>query len=453
MVAGCGEVKPVLEALMRTCLSGHTTMDNANKAIQGVLRRFPTIKDGPLAGSVDWNAVRLAPRQDLIAAIKVGGIWDDKSFYIKECLDMVYNENEAMRKELLENRAGGSTGHTKEPSPKALKDDEQGATAMARLAEDILINTPQYLTLDYLHPRSAEEVFEHLQRYIGIGEKTAACVLLFCMQRPLFAVDTHVWKLCKWLGWVPATASRERTFAHCNERVPNELKYSLHQLMIAHGKQCFRCDLKTSIKTPGWDEAVCVLENLLQRIGSKKGGVDPPPKHKKAKKGETDADEERVAAAETPGTKDENADDIDMKDAIAVEDISTHAVDMQAASRNGTGKGRTGEGGADAKDNTMDVDSTIPRKKGRQTRKARAKAKNREASNRDGNKTGLPAAVKTPRKAKALTKAASGSKKRPLAEMLDTDESTDGEDSANSEESSNGGAWRPKASKKAKEVS
>jgi endonuclease III len=43
------------------------------------------------------------------------------------------------------------------------------------------------------------------------------------------------------LGWVPAKANREQTFAHLDARVPEDLKYSLHTLIITHGRKCNNC--------------------------------------------------------------------------------------------------------------------------------------------------------------------------------------------------------------------
>ena len=104
----------------------------------------------------------------------------------------------------------------------------------------------------------------------GIGVKTASCVILFCMKRPSFAVDTHVWRHCKWLGWVPEKATRDQTFSHCEVRVPDHLKYSLHQLFLRHGKTCGRCRANTSAGTKEWDEANCPIEHLVSRKEARK---------------------------------------------------------------------------------------------------------------------------------------------------------------------------------------
>lgn len=61
-------------------------------------------------------------------------------------------------------------------------------------------------------------------RFKGVGPKTVACVMMFCLARDEFPVDTHVWRISKSLGWVPAKASREDTYKHMNIRVPADIR-------------------------------------------------------------------------------------------------------------------------------------------------------------------------------------------------------------------------------------
>ena len=61
-------------------------------------------------------------------------------------------------------------------------------------------------------------------RFKGVGSKTVACVLMFCLGSHEFPVDTHVWRIAKSLGWVPGAASREDTYEHLNRRVPDDIK-------------------------------------------------------------------------------------------------------------------------------------------------------------------------------------------------------------------------------------
>src|SRR5947199_10445468 len=116
-------------------------------------------------------------------------------------------------------------------------------------------------------------------KYPGVGVKTASCVMLFCMRRPSFAVDTHIYRLCKWLGWVPSTASRDETFSHCEVRIPDRLKYPLHQQLIAHGRTCGRCRAATGEGGEGWDSVDCPINDIVVRTGKRKV-VNPMNKRK-----------------------------------------------------------------------------------------------------------------------------------------------------------------------------
>ena len=281
-VAGCGEVPCVLEALMRTLLSAHTSNGNAALAVQGLIKRFGILKTGISKGCIDWNAVRLAGRDEICEAIKRGGLAQTKSKCIAGILDMVYKENQDRRAAIA----------AKKENPLDAKPDieEDTEAALIEKAAEKMLADSDALTLDYVHAMSAEAAFNKLITLPGIGVKTASCTLLFCMQRPSFAVDTHVFRLCKWLGWVPEKATRDTTFAHCDVRVPDGLKYSLHQLLIKHGKECGRCRAITGENSAGWDDR-CPLEELVKRTGVRKGGVDSTKK--KTKKGtKQDSEEE-----------------------------------------------------------------------------------------------------------------------------------------------------------------
>ncbi|MCJ1336657.1 hypothetical protein MMC09_001935 [Bachmanniomyces sp. S44760] len=297
-VAGCGEVPYVLEALLRTLLSANTTNTNSGRAVQGIVKRFGVHAHGFAQGSIRWNDIRLAPREELESAIHAGGLAVVKSKYIKNILDTVYAENEARRaaikatKSEMEQELADKKQETSE-RPEGQTSDR---SAFAKASDLALISDPDILSLDYLHALSANEAFSKLISYSGIGVKTASCTLLFCMQQPSFAVDTHVFRLCKWLGWVPpddyvppngadddAASSpnkkpnkskkltRDTCFAHCDVRVPDYLKYSLHQLLIVHGKRCPRCRAITGEGSENWDKG-CVLEDLVTRSGARKTG-------------------------------------------------------------------------------------------------------------------------------------------------------------------------------------
>jgi hypothetical protein len=78
-------------------------------------------------------------------------------------------------------------------------------------------------------------------------------------------------------------------------RVPDELKYPLHQLLIRHGKSCPRCRAITSEGSAGWDEG-CPIEHIVKRSGGRKDvGGEGSPKKKKGKKDVISEDESEAA--------------------------------------------------------------------------------------------------------------------------------------------------------------
>ena len=275
-VTGCGEVPSVLDALIRTLLSGATTGRNSALAFDGLVQKFGILDEGIGKGSVNWDAVRQASLKEVFEAIKRGGLADIKSKHLKAILDMVYEDNQNRKQTILEDPKN-------EESPLPKDTQEYSVTCADQ----------NVLSLNHLHSLSAEQAMIELVKYPGIGPKTAACVILFCLQRPCFAVDTHVFRICKWLGWVPSDKSTEVTaFSHLEVRIPDHLKYSLHQLLIFHGKSCPRCRAITSPNTGGWEDG-CVIDHLVTRSGKRKNGAKRQTKKaKKQKKEDTDTDED-----------------------------------------------------------------------------------------------------------------------------------------------------------------
>ncbi|KAJ8121760.1 hypothetical protein ONZ43_g1873 [Nemania bipapillata] len=279
-VAGCGEVPFVLEALLRTLLSGAVTFDGADNMIKGIIAKYGTIEDELARGSIDWNKVRLSTIEELEDAIRVGGLANRKAKAIKGTLDMVYQDNIDRREAYLAEKETGVPA------------DIYGASQKTQGQKDleILKTDRNILSLDHLHGLSADEAMRQFTKYPGIGVKTAACVILFCLQRPCFAVDTHVHRFSRWLGWAPAKADENDTFSHLEVRCPDHLKYGLHQLFIRHGKHCGRCKMSTVEGTKEWETVVCPLEHLLVR-GKKMTKAQKKVKSKN-KKGNSQEDDE-----------------------------------------------------------------------------------------------------------------------------------------------------------------
>lgn len=283
-VSGCGEVPDLLDALMRTLLSASTTAKNANAALAGLVETFGLRESGIGKGSVNWEAVHKADVGQVKEAIYKGGLADTKSKRIKEVLDLVHSQNCFRRDALLKEK---ETGETAGIAGAANATAEQQETEISMASESLL-------SLDYIFEMTTDEAMDEMTKLPGIGVKTASCVILFCMKRPSFAVDTHVWRHCKWLGWVPPNANRDKTFSHCEVRIPDHLKYGLHQLFLKHGKNCGHCQAKTSAGTEEWDATVCPLEHLVIRTEAKKQpGYQPSKKSLKGKKvSDEETDEE-----------------------------------------------------------------------------------------------------------------------------------------------------------------
>ena len=224
-VAGCGEVPAVLDSLMRTMLSAATTSSNSSRAFQNIVSQYGLLTKGIGKGSVDWDKVRVGTQQELFLAIQCGGLAQNKSKNIKAVLDMVHVENQERRDAILAAK--------KEESelPAGVKDESE-----KEKSDEVQAAEENVLSLDYLHALSTDEAMSKLTSYPGVGVKTASCVLLFNFGRGSFAVDTHVWRLCRWLGWVPNHATRNQTYSHCDVRIPDDMKYDLHALFWKHGK-------------------------------------------------------------------------------------------------------------------------------------------------------------------------------------------------------------------------
>ena len=173
---GCGRRRCVLDSLVGTILSQNTTDTNSHRAFSRLKAALPT-----------WDEVRKAAPEVIEEAIRPGGLGAIKTGRIQTILDQLHRE----------------TGECSLEHLRALPDDEVKAA---------------------------------LRAYKGVGAKTISCVLMFCLGRHDFPVDTHVWKIALALGWVPKAADRDTTYDHLNAIVPAEIKYELHVLLVQHGK-------------------------------------------------------------------------------------------------------------------------------------------------------------------------------------------------------------------------
>ncbi len=189
-----------LGGLIGTILSQHTSDINSERAYQQLITAFPT-----------WESVRDAPTYRVAEAIKSGGLANIKSVRIQAVLHELTEQQEA--------RGGTRT-----------------------LAD--------YLS-DELAKYTTEDAWRYLRTLPGVGPKTAACVLMFNLNRPAFPIDTHVGRTLQRLGVIGPKVSIEAAHTLVGKVLPPEWVYPLHVNLIRHGRQichaqkpeCSRCPL------------------------------------------------------------------------------------------------------------------------------------------------------------------------------------------------------------------
>ena len=181
-----------LDELVLTVLSQHTSDLNAARAFAQLRAAFPT-----------WDDVMAAPTPAVADAIRSGGLADTKAPRIQAILRAVH--------------------------------DREGRLDLARLRDLPDAEARAYLT-----------------SLPGVGPKTAAVVLSFALGRDALPVDTHVHRVSRRLGLIPANASAEKADRLLHDLVPDGLRTRLHVALIRLGREickaprplCRQCPLK-----------------------------------------------------------------------------------------------------------------------------------------------------------------------------------------------------------------
>jgi endonuclease-3 len=107
------------------------------------------------------------------------------------------------------------------------------------------------IDLQHLAEWEAQRAYEYLTNFVGIGPKTAYCIMMFSFGMKVFPVDTHIHRIAMRLGLVDAKSSAEETCDALTPLIAPEHRYEMHVLMIEHGRktcrarnpQCERCGL------------------------------------------------------------------------------------------------------------------------------------------------------------------------------------------------------------------
>jgi endonuclease III len=76
----------------------------------------------------------------------------------------------------------------------------------------------------------------------GVGKKVARCVMLYALDRAVFPVDQHCWRVSLRLGWIRRTRKNRsgspRDEERLQEKIPPAYRFSLHVNMISLGRDC-----------------------------------------------------------------------------------------------------------------------------------------------------------------------------------------------------------------------
>jgi len=171
---------PPVDELVFTVLSQNTADVNTERTFAALKARFP-----------DWSAARDASAEEIEEAIALGGLAHTKAPRLKRILEALSVPGGAPDLGVL----GGMT------------DAE---------AQGYLVSLP------------------------GVGPKTAACVLLFSLGRPVMPVDTHVHRLARRLGIIDAKTTADQAHPLLTELAgadDPEQVYAAHVDFVRHGRR------------------------------------------------------------------------------------------------------------------------------------------------------------------------------------------------------------------------
>lgn len=196
-----------LDSLIATVLSQNTSDVNSHRAFAQLKAKFST-----------WEKALAARPTQIASAIRLGGLAEIKAARIKRILRQI--------------------------------EQDQGR-----------------LDLSSLRRKSMQEARNYLLSLPGVGPKTAACVLLFTMQKPAFPVDTHILRVSKRLGLIPPKTTMERAHELFEQMLTSEAAgkweakeiLGLHLGLIRHGREI------CGARRPKCE--ICPLFDLCPRIG------------------------------------------------------------------------------------------------------------------------------------------------------------------------------------------
>ena len=193
---------PAVDELVFTVLSQNTADVNTERTFASLKARFP-----------DWVSARDASAEEIEEAIALGGL-----------------------------------AHTKAPRIKKILEAISERTGAPDLSE--------------LDGMSDADAVDYLVSLPGVGPKTAACVLLFALERPVMPVDTHVHRVARRLGIIGDKVTADQAHPLLTELAGPEdaaQVYAVHVGFVRHGRRvcharrpaCGECPLASMCPSAG----------------------------------------------------------------------------------------------------------------------------------------------------------------------------------------------------------
>jgi DNA mismatch repair protein MutH len=94
-------------------------------------------------------------------------------------------------------------------------------------------------SLAFLKQHSDDAVEAFLTSLPGVGKKVARCVMLYALDRQVFPVDTHCWRVATRLGLLGRKSGPkgDRVMDRLQARIPPRLRYNLHVNLVSLGRE------------------------------------------------------------------------------------------------------------------------------------------------------------------------------------------------------------------------
>lgn len=93
------------------------------------------------------------------------------------------------------------------------------------------------VTLSPLKQMTDEEVEQFLVSLPEVSLKSARCIMMYALDRQVFPVDTHCFRISNRLGWIKGNANFSKSQANAiQEGIPLHLRHDLHVGMVLLGR-------------------------------------------------------------------------------------------------------------------------------------------------------------------------------------------------------------------------